>query len=93
MPATLERGIAVLSEHVDTVITGHGPVMTMRDLREFAAFNGAFLDVVQAGKRAGRSADEIAAAWRMPARWAHYAAPAPERVRENVVKSDRAVKL
>jgi len=84
MPATLERGIATLGDSVDTVITGHGPVMAMRDLREFAAFNREFLETVQAAKRAGRSVDDIAAAWKLPARWAHYATPTPERVRANV---------
>ena len=28
--------------------------------------------------------DDIAAAWKLPARWAHYATPTPERVRANV---------
>jgi len=84
MPATLERGIATLSEAVDTVITGHGPVMTMRDLREFAAFNREFLETVRAAKQAGHSADDIAAAWKLPARWAHYAPPTAERVHRNV---------
>ena len=84
MPATLERGIAALADGVDTVITGHGPVMTMRDLREFAAFNRDFLEAVQAAKRAGRSVDEITAAWKLPTRWGHYATPTAEFVRRNV---------
>lgn len=84
MPATLERGIAALGDRVETVMTGHGPVMTMRDLREFAAFNRHFLETVQAAKRAGRSVDEIVEAWKLPARWAHYATPTPAFVRRNV---------
>jgi cyclase len=84
MPATLERAIATLGNGVDTVITGHGPVMTIRDLREFAAFNRDFLETVRAAKRAGRSVDEIAAVWKLPARWGHYATPTPEFVRRNV---------
>ena len=84
MPDTLERGIATLGEGVDTVITGHGPVMRIHDLREFAAFNRDFLETVQAAKRAGRSVDDIAATCKLPPRWAHYGAPTTERVRENV---------
>ena len=38
-----------------------------RDLREFAAFNLDFLNAVREGKKAGKSADAIAAAWTIPA--------------------------
>ena len=58
--------------------------MTMRDLREFGAFNRHFLETVQAAKRAGRSVEEIVAGWKLPARRAHYATPTPVFVRRNV---------
>jgi glyoxylase-like metal-dependent hydrolase (beta-lactamase superfamily II) len=69
---------------VDSVITGHSTVMTVADLREYAAFNNEFAAAVQAGKKAGRSVDEIAGSWTMPAKYAGYAAPQPARLRANV---------
>jgi glyoxylase-like metal-dependent hydrolase (beta-lactamase superfamily II) len=70
--------------NVESIITGHSSVMTLADLREYAEFNREFLAAVQAGKKAGRSIDEIAKAWTMPPRYAGYAAPQPARLRANV---------
>jgi glyoxylase-like metal-dependent hydrolase (beta-lactamase superfamily II) len=70
--------------NVESIITGHSSVMTLADLREYAEFNREFLAAVQAGKKAGRSIDEIAKVWTMPPRYAGYAAPQPARLRANV---------
>jgi cyclase len=69
---------------VESIITGHGAVMTLADLREYAEFNREFLAAVQEGKRAGQSIDDIAQAWTMPAKYSGYAAPQPARLRANV---------
>jgi cyclase len=69
---------------VDSIITGHSTVMTMKDLAEYAEFNKEFLAAVRAGKKAGKSADEIAAGWSMPAKYAGYTAPPPARLKANV---------
>jgi glyoxylase-like metal-dependent hydrolase (beta-lactamase superfamily II) len=69
---------------VDAIITGHGPVLAPADLREFADYNREFVNAVRAGKKAGRTADEIASGWTAPARFAGYAAPQAVRVRANV---------
>jgi glyoxylase-like metal-dependent hydrolase (beta-lactamase superfamily II) len=71
IPDTLSKAAATLTD-VDAIITGHGPVMAMADLREFAEFNRAFLAFVREGKQAGRSVDEMAKAWQTPARFAAY---------------------
>ena len=69
--------------NVDGIITGHSTVMTVADLREYAQFSRDFLATVQAGKKAGRSAEEIAKSWTLPAKYAGYTI-APPRLQANV---------
>jgi cyclase len=69
---------------VTSIITGHSTVMTPTDLREYADFNDEFAAAVVAGKKAGRSVDEIAKSWTIPAKYAGYAAPNAARLRNNV---------
>ena len=83
LPETLKKA-ADYARNVDVIITGHSTQMTVADLREFAAFNLDFLNAVREGKKAGKSADEIAAAWTIPAKYAGYAAPQPDRLTSNV---------
>ncbi len=73
--------------NVDSIITGHSAVMTPKDLKEFADFNREFVNGVREGKKAGRSVDEIAATWTLPAKFTGYSALTPQqmpRVRSNV---------
>jgi cyclase len=58
--------------NVDSIITGHSTVMTPADLKEYAQFNRDFLAFVQEGKKAGRSAEDIAKAWTLPPKYAGY---------------------
>ena len=81
---TLAKAAAGLGSDVDTIITGHSRQMTVAELREYAEFNREFLAMVREAKKAGRSADEIAGAWKMPARYAGYTAPQPARLKSNV---------
>ena len=71
-------------KNVDTVITGHSTQMTMADLKEYAAFNREFFNDVQAAKKSGKSADDIAASWKMPTKYTGYAAADAGRVKNNV---------
>jgi glyoxylase-like metal-dependent hydrolase (beta-lactamase superfamily II) len=82
-PETLSQAHAGL-QHVDTVVTGHGPLMTLNDLREYAEFNRDFLLAMQEAKQAGRTIDEMAATWTIPAKYVGYAAPQPARLRSNI---------
>jgi cyclase len=59
--------------NVDTIITGHSPRMTPADLKEYAAFNNAFLTWVQGEIKAGKSVDEATAAYKLPAEYKGYA--------------------
>ena len=70
--------------NVDTVITGHSTQMTWAELKEFADFNRDFREAVRAGRQAGRTVDEIARAWTVPAKYAGYGTPQPARLKSNV---------
>jgi cyclase len=84
MPDTLLKAANETAKSVDTIITGHSTQMTNADLREYSEFNRDFLNAVREGKKAGRTADEIAAGWTIPAKYTGYAAPAADRLKGNV---------
>jgi cyclase len=76
-------------KNVDSIITGHSTVMTVADLREYAQFNDDFVATVAAGKKAGKSVDEIFAAWTVPAKYKGYVDPrstetATARLKNNI---------
>ena len=79
---SLQKGYDTL-KNVDTIITGHSTQMTMADLKEYIAFNREFLNDVQTAKRAGKSVDDIAASWKMPAKYAGYAPVDANRLKNN----------
>jgi len=83
MPETLKKA-ADFAKNVDGIITGHSTVMTVADLREYSEFNRDFLNAVREGKKAGKTAEEIAGAWTIPAKYAGYAPPAAARLKVNV---------
>jgi glyoxylase-like metal-dependent hydrolase (beta-lactamase superfamily II) len=71
-------------KNIDTIITGHSTTMTMADLAEYAEFNKDFMRDVQAAKKAGKSADDVAGSWKIPEKYKGYAAPAAARLKANV---------
>ena len=83
MGDTLAKAASTVKD-VDSIITGHSSVMTLKDLAEYAEFNKEFAAMVQAGKKAGKSIDEIVSGWTMPAKYAGYSAPAAARLKSNV---------
>ena len=83
MPDTLEKAHSTI-KNVDTIITGHSTTMTMNDLAEWARFNRDFLKTVQDGKKAGKTVDEVAAAWKIPPAYKGYATPEATVVKRNV---------
>ena len=92
LPDSLAKAYDAVGKNMDYIITGHGPVMTPNDLREFAEFNRDFLNAVREGKRAGRSAEEIAKSWTIPEKYKGYAPPQPARLQinvENIYKETR----
>ena len=71
-------------KNIDTIITGHSTTMTVSDLKEYAQFNKDFFADVREAKKAGKTVDEIAGTWKIPAKYAGYAAPAAVRLKANV---------
>ena len=59
-------------KNVDSVITGHSTVMTWADLAEYAQFNKDFVADVQAGLKAGKTPDDIAASWKVADKYKGY---------------------
>jgi glyoxylase-like metal-dependent hydrolase (beta-lactamase superfamily II) len=80
--ATLAKAHAGI-KNVDSIITGHSTVMTWADLAEYAQFNKDFLASVQAAIKAGTSADDAAAAWKIADKYKGYNI-ADARLKQNV---------
>jgi len=70
-------------KNVDTIITGHSTTMTWADLGEYAQFNRDFLASVQAAMKAGKSADDAAAGWKIADKYKGYTIAEP-RLKQNV---------
>ena len=80
---TLQKGRDGL-KNIDTIITGHSTQMSVADLTEYIAFNREFFNGMRAAKKAGKSIDEAAAEWKLPAKYTGYAAPDANRLKNNV---------
>jgi glyoxylase-like metal-dependent hydrolase (beta-lactamase superfamily II) len=80
---TLQKAHDTLT-NVDSIVTGHSTLMTRADLREYVDFNRDFLNEVRAAKKAGKTVDEVASAWKIPAKYKGYAEPQANRVKGNV---------
>jgi glyoxylase-like metal-dependent hydrolase (beta-lactamase superfamily II) len=85
MPETLSKAADYATkEKIEAIITGHSTQMTVADLREYSAFNEDFLTAVKDAKKAGTSAEALAASWNVPAKYAGYAAPQAARLKSNI---------
>src|SRR5262245_37372658 len=71
-------------KNVDTIITGHSTQMTMNDLLEYIQFNREFFNDVRTAKMSGKTVEDIAGSWKMPAKYTGYAAVDPNRLKNNV---------
>ena len=80
---TLEKAHGGI-KNVDAIITGHSTVMTMNDLAEYVRFNRDFLKAVQDGKKAGKTVDDVAKTWTVPATYRGYTTPMPAELKRNV---------
>jgi len=85
---SLDKAYNALNGKYDTIVTGHSNEMKPADLKEYAQFNRDFVADVQAASKAGKSADDIATSWKIPAKYSGYApvsTPADmNRVKNNV---------
>jgi glyoxylase-like metal-dependent hydrolase (beta-lactamase superfamily II) len=70
-------------KNADSVITGHSTVMPWADLGEYAQFNKDFAAAVEAGVKAGKTPDEIAAGWKIADKYKGYSIQ-ENRLKQNV---------
>jgi cyclase len=82
-PDSLAKAAATI-KNVDAIITGHSGIMTMADLEEYSRFNRDFRDEAVDGFNHGLSVSEVVSRWKLPEKYKGYAAPTPERLKENV---------
>jgi len=62
---------------VDTIITGHSTQMTWADLKQYASFNRDFLTWAREQQKAGKSPDQAAAEYKVPAAYPGYGSDLP----------------
>lgn len=62
---------------VDAVITGHSTVMTWADLDEYASFNRDVAAWAQGQKKAGKTAEQAAAEFKVPEKYKGYSSNMP----------------
>jgi cyclase len=70
-PDSLAKAAAVAN--VDTIINGHIPVGTINDLKEYAAFTRNFVDFARASLKAGKTVEQAAGEYKVPANFKGYA--------------------
>ena len=70
-PKTLSKAIAAI-KNVDTVIPGHSPVTTPKDLQEYQRFMTDWIAAVQSAAAAGKSIDEAAASIDLTSKYPGY---------------------
>ena len=62
--------------NIDTIINGHTPAQTTpADMLQVADFVSDFVAYVQAGKKAGKSVEDVAKGWSTPAKFTGFAPP------------------
>lgn len=81
-PSTLAKAAKAQAGNVDIIINGHNATTTtVADLRTQSEFIGEFVAFVREAKKAGKTADDVVATWKTPAKYAGYANPQPNRVK------------
>ena len=78
--ATLAKAAAVGG--VDTIINGHNATTTTpADLKLYSEFIADFVKFAQDAKKGGKTVDDVASGWKVPAKYTGYATPNPARVK------------
>jgi cyclase len=70
---SLEKAANSLNGKYDTIVTGHSSEMTPADLRQYIQFNREFVSDVQSAMKSGKSPDDVAGSWQIPAKYTGYA--------------------
>jgi cyclase len=74
---TLGKAVSSIKD-VDTVITGHTPVLKWNELKEYADFSQDFAAFARRAFKAGKTLDQAAAEYKVPARFTGYVATVNE---------------
>jgi cyclase len=78
--ATIAKAAGV--KGVDTIINGHNATtITPADLKLYSEFIADFVKFAQDAKKSGKSVDDVASSWTVPAKYTGYAKPNPARVK------------
>ena len=72
-PKTLARAAATV-KNVDTIINGHIPVGTFKDLQEYAGFTADFVAYAEQSLKAGKSAEQAAKEYKVDPKYKGYVA-------------------
>jgi cyclase len=72
-PQTLAKALATIKK-VDTIINGHIPVGSWKDLKEYADFTQDFADYARNSLKDGKTVDQAAAEYKVPSRFKGYVA-------------------
>jgi glyoxylase-like metal-dependent hydrolase (beta-lactamase superfamily II) len=70
-PKTIAKALATIKDF-DTVIPGHIPVMTPKDLQEYQRYTADFLAAVEGAKKSGKTAADAAASINLSAKYPGY---------------------
>lgn len=76
---TLAKALAGI-KNVDTIINGHIPVSTWNDLKEYADFSQDFVAFAQNEKKAGKTVDQAASDYKLPAKFKGYQVTVNEQI-------------
>jgi len=72
-PTSLAKAIATV-KNVDTIINGHIPVSTWKDLQEFQSFTADFVAYAERSVKAGKSAEQAAKEYKVDPKYKGYKA-------------------
>ena len=81
---TLAKVHSGVVRNVDTVITGHSTLMTMDDLKLHGDFLRELAAAVREARKSGKTVDDVANTWTIPAKFSGYPSPRPEQLRTPV---------
>src|SRR5262249_54108686 len=73
-PQTLAKAISTLNKNIDTIISGHIPISSFKDLKEYAEFTQDFADYARDAMKAGKTVDQAAAEYKVPSKFKGYVA-------------------
>jgi glyoxylase-like metal-dependent hydrolase (beta-lactamase superfamily II) len=70
-PKTMAKMLAAIKD-VDTVIPGHNPVTTLKEVQEYQRYTAELLTLTEAAMKAGKSADDAAASIDLTSKFPGY---------------------